>query len=66
MLPDRRTFLKVGGLAALAPACRASSTQRAAEPGTKADYTIRIGTGLVDLVPGHIVRPRSLPGPERV
>src|SRR5436309_13207076 len=53
---DRRTFLKLGGLAALAaPACRASSPQRAAEPETKADYTIRIATGLVELAPGHIV-----------
>ena len=51
---DRRTFLKVGGLAALAPACKASSTPRGAEPDTRADYTIRIATGLVDLAPGHI------------
>ena len=54
---DRRTFLKNGrSSAALTPACRASSTQqRPTEPETKADYTIRIGTGLVDLAPGHIV-----------
>jgi FtsP/CotA-like multicopper oxidase with cupredoxin domain len=55
---DRRTFLKVGGLSALAagvPACTRSNTQRAAEPESKPDYTIRIATGLVDLGPGHIV-----------
>jgi FtsP/CotA-like multicopper oxidase with cupredoxin domain len=53
---DRRSFLQLGGLAALAaPACSRSSTQRVAEPETKADYTIRIATGLVDLAPGHIV-----------
>jgi FtsP/CotA-like multicopper oxidase with cupredoxin domain len=53
---DRRTFLKVGGLAALAvPVCTRSSTEHAPEPETKADYTIRIATGLVDLAPGHIV-----------
>ena len=56
MACDRRTFLKVGGFAALAvPACRRSSTDHATEPETKADYTIRIANGLVDLAPGHIV-----------
>ncbi len=55
---DRRTFLKVGGLSALsagAPACTSSNTQRAAEPESRSDYTLRIATGLVDLAPGHIV-----------
>jgi FtsP/CotA-like multicopper oxidase with cupredoxin domain len=55
---DRRSFLKVGGLGALAlgaPACTRPAQQTAAEPVAKADYTIRIATGLVDLGPGHIV-----------
>jgi FtsP/CotA-like multicopper oxidase with cupredoxin domain len=55
---DRRTFLKGGGLSLLAPgvpACTRSNTERAAEPESKPDYTIRIATGLVDLGPGHIV-----------
>jgi FtsP/CotA-like multicopper oxidase with cupredoxin domain len=56
---DRRSFLKVGGLAALAaspPACtRPDTSQRAEEPHVKADYTIRIATGLVDLGQGHVV-----------
>jgi FtsP/CotA-like multicopper oxidase with cupredoxin domain len=55
---DRRAFLKAGGLAALAtaaPACTRSGNQTAEAPVAKADYTIRIATGLVDLGPGHIV-----------
>jgi FtsP/CotA-like multicopper oxidase with cupredoxin domain len=55
---DRRSFLKVGSLAALAasaPACTRSESRRAEASTAKADYTIRIATGLVDLGPGHIV-----------
>jgi FtsP/CotA-like multicopper oxidase with cupredoxin domain len=58
MFFDRRSFLKVGGLAAVAvgaPACTRSGNQRAEDHLAKADYTIRIATGLVDLAPGHIV-----------
>ena len=58
MALDRRTFLKVGGLTALAagaPACRRTADTRAVEPTGTADYTLRIGTGLVELSPGHII-----------
>ena len=55
---DRRSFLKVGGLAALAasaPACMRSDGRRADDSTAKADHTIRIATGLVDLGPGHTI-----------
>jgi FtsP/CotA-like multicopper oxidase with cupredoxin domain len=61
---DRRTFLKLGGLAAVAggvAACAPSPgeagapKQDQAAPQGKADYTIRIGTGLVELAPDHII-----------
>jgi FtsP/CotA-like multicopper oxidase with cupredoxin domain len=67
---DRRAFLKVGGLTAFAagiPACNRANDQRGEEPAAKADYTIRIATGLVDLAPGHIVSTtlynNQFPGP---
>jgi FtsP/CotA-like multicopper oxidase with cupredoxin domain len=65
---DRRSFLKIGGLAALAaPGCGRSSTDRAVALESKADYTLRIATGLVDLGPGHIVSTtmynEQFPGP---
>jgi FtsP/CotA-like multicopper oxidase with cupredoxin domain len=51
---DRRTLLKAAGLAALA-----GSTTRFANaeeaPAEKADYTLRIASGLVELAPDHIV-----------
>jgi FtsP/CotA-like multicopper oxidase with cupredoxin domain len=52
---DRRSFLKLAGLA---PAIAASpqllfSERQAAAAG--ADYTLRIGTGLVELAPNHII-----------
>lgn len=55
---DRRTFLKLGGLAALAtaaPACTRPGESRPSETTGPADYTIRIGAGLVELSPDHIV-----------
>ncbi|MGH9142071.1 MAG: multicopper oxidase family protein [Vicinamibacterales bacterium] len=58
MTLDRRTFLKVGGLTALAsgaPSCGRSSDPRAVEPTGPADYTLRIGTGLVELAPDRIL-----------
>jgi FtsP/CotA-like multicopper oxidase with cupredoxin domain len=70
---DRRTILKAGGLGALAgllPACSRSerdSTPPAAATNTPADYTIRIGTGLVELAPDRIVATtlynEQFPGP---
>lgn len=50
---DRRDFFKWGGLAALAASGGACA--RPAPPGGKADYTLRIGTGAVELAPGHTV-----------
>jgi FtsP/CotA-like multicopper oxidase with cupredoxin domain len=57
---DRREFLKRGGLAALAASAarlgRAdASAGRAQAPEGPADHTIRIGTGLVELAPDHII-----------
>lgn len=67
---ERRAVLKAGGLAAAA-AC-ASQLQRpgiaqAAVPQAPADYTIRIGTALVELAPEHIISTTTyngqFPGP---
>lgn len=58
MALDRRTFLKLGGLSALAtavPGCARSGESRQTEAVGAADYTLRIGTGLVELSPDHIV-----------
>ena len=56
---DRRTLLRMGGLAAMAGAVpRSARAQTAAAPppaDEKADYTLRIATGLVELAPTHIV-----------
>ena len=65
MLLDRRTVLKgalAAPLAGLLPAGEA-----AAQLTAKADYTLRIANGLVELGPGHIVSTRlyndQFPGP---
>ena len=71
---DRRTLLKLGGLAALAgglPGCAPegpSSTSSTSSTGpaadaTPADYTIRIGTGLVELAPDRIIATTALQRP---
>jgi FtsP/CotA-like multicopper oxidase with cupredoxin domain len=54
-LLDRRSLLKLGGLSPFAAAM--PHWARAADQGveTKADYTLRIGIGLVELAPDHIV-----------
>jgi FtsP/CotA-like multicopper oxidase with cupredoxin domain len=55
---DRRTFLRLGGLGALAAgtsACKPSGDRRPAEPPAPADYTLRISTGLVELAPDRII-----------
>ncbi|HXJ80347.1 MAG TPA: multicopper oxidase domain-containing protein [Candidatus Methylomirabilis sp.] len=71
-LSDRRTVLKLGGLAALAsgipPLARAAAQIGAGSvPGERADYTIRIGTGLVELAPDRILSTTTyngqFPGP---
>ena len=70
---DRRTLLKAGGLTALAgllPGCsrpEQESAAPAAAPEGTADYTIRIGTGLVELAPDRIIATtvynEQFPGP---
>src|SRR5579859_2476977 len=68
---DRREFLKLGGLAAVAggtPAwLRASTPSPASAPAGKADYTLRIARSLVELSPDHIVSTTTyngqFPGP---
>ena len=52
---DRRSFLKIAALAPLVDAIPHPRLADAQPPDAKADYTIRIATGLVDLAPGHIV-----------
>jgi FtsP/CotA-like multicopper oxidase with cupredoxin domain len=60
----RRDFIKLAGLAGvgLTTSARLLKTASAAEnqksgpqPESKADYTVRIGTGLIDLAPNQIV-----------
>ena len=56
---DRRAFLRIGGLAAVAasgrPSAATAQTGAASSPGERVDYTIRIGTGLVELAPDRIL-----------
>src|SRR5260370_37016761 len=53
---DRRSLLKYAGLAPLMGAVSCRLAREAGEVATeKADYTLRIGTGLVELAPEHIV-----------
>ena len=54
-LPDRRSLLKLGAALSLAAALPrwARAADQPAQP--KADYTLNIGTGLVELAPDHIV-----------
>jgi FtsP/CotA-like multicopper oxidase with cupredoxin domain len=51
---DRRAFLKVAGLPLIGAVPRLASAAEESTAG-KADYTLRIGTGLVELAPDHIV-----------
>jgi FtsP/CotA-like multicopper oxidase with cupredoxin domain len=67
---DRRRLLQLGGSAALAgtlPGACAPRTGAALPPSGPADYTIRIGTGLVELAPDKIVATTTyngqFPGP---
>ena len=50
---DRRTLLKAAGFAALAGSTRLANAEEAL--AEKADYTLRIANGLVELAPDHIV-----------
>ncbi len=52
----RREFLKLSGLAALAPGLGVLSSSNAQSPAdSKADYTLRIAPGNVELAPGQVV-----------
>lgn len=60
----RRDFIKLAGLAGvgLTTSARSLDTAKAAnaqdshpQPGAKADYTVRIGAGLIELAPNQIV-----------
>jgi FtsP/CotA-like multicopper oxidase with cupredoxin domain len=60
MRVDRRTLLRMSGLVAIAgaaPRTARAQTAAPAQPASdqKADYTLRIANGLVDLAPTHIV-----------
>jgi FtsP/CotA-like multicopper oxidase with cupredoxin domain len=52
---DRRSLLKLAGLLPLIGAAPRSAWAIGGTADEKADYTIRIGTGLVELAPNHIV-----------
>jgi FtsP/CotA-like multicopper oxidase with cupredoxin domain len=68
---NRRTFVKIGGLASLAgrlPALPGPAAQKASSsPEPPADYTIRIANGLVELAPDRILSTTTyngqFPGP---
>lgn len=68
---DRRAFLRLGGLAVLggaAPCPRGADAPPPAPPAAgTADYTLRIGTGLVELAPDRILSTTTyngqFPGP---
>src|SRR5262245_5848252 len=68
---NRRSFLGIGGLAALAASGRsaiAAAQIGATNPAEeRADYTLRIGTGLVELAPDRILSTTTyngqFPGP---
>ncbi|MBO0738821.1 MAG: multicopper oxidase domain-containing protein [Alphaproteobacteria bacterium] len=55
MMTDRRSFLKYAGLAPLMGAVPRRAFAAQQNIAEKADYTVRIGTGLVELAPDHIV-----------
>ncbi|MGP0094693.1 MAG: multicopper oxidase family protein [Xanthobacteraceae bacterium] len=55
MMIDRRSLLKVAGLVPLIGAVPRPVRAAGDAAAEKADYTLRIGTGLVELAPDHIV-----------
>jgi FtsP/CotA-like multicopper oxidase with cupredoxin domain len=65
---DRRTFLRLSGLAALAPGLGPFKHAEAQTPQrVKADYTLHIGTARIELAPGHVITTTAyngqFPGP---
>jgi FtsP/CotA-like multicopper oxidase with cupredoxin domain len=66
---DRRAFLKLSGLAAIAPGISPFMRAEAqALLGPNADYSLRIGQARVELAPDHIISTTSyngqFPGPQ--
>lgn len=55
MTVDRRSFLKHAAALPLAAAAPRLARAAGDDPARRADYTLRIGTGLVELSPQHIV-----------
>jgi FtsP/CotA-like multicopper oxidase with cupredoxin domain len=55
MTIDRRSLLKIAGLAPLVSAAPRLAWAADNSPDEKADFTLRIATGLVELAPEHIV-----------
>ena len=55
MMIDRRSLLKHAGLIPLMGAVPRLARASDEVTSVKADYTLRIGTGLIELAPGHIV-----------
>jgi len=52
---DRRSLLKSAGLAPLIGAAPRLARAAGDVAGAMADYTLRIGAGLVELAPDHVV-----------
>jgi FtsP/CotA-like multicopper oxidase with cupredoxin domain len=52
---DRRTLLKLAGLAPLLGLAPRLARDRSQAPAEQADFTLRIATGLIELSPDHIV-----------
>jgi len=52
---DRRSFLKYAGLVSVIGAVPRLAFGADESTPKKADYTLRVGTGLVELAPDHIV-----------
>src|SRR5262249_42276349 len=71
LMMDRRAFLRIGGLVALAASGRSPTTTAqtgvTSPPVERSDYTLRIGTGLVELAPDRILSTTTynsqFPGP---
>ena len=55
MTMDRRGLLRLAGLSTLGAALPRLSSSEGQAPDAKADYTLHIGTGLIELSPTHII-----------
>jgi FtsP/CotA-like multicopper oxidase with cupredoxin domain len=55
MTIDRRSLLQLTGMMSLASITPRVGRAADDAPTEKADYTLRIGTGLIELAPQHIV-----------